>query len=46
VGRAEAYLRLDPLWSSALVGRRFDFCVWLAGSPPEVTNGVGFNITL
>ncbi len=46
VGRAEAYLRLDPLWSSALVGRRFDFCVWLAGSTPEVTNGVGFNITL
>ena len=46
VGRAEAYLRLDPLWSSVLVGRRFDFCVWLAGSTPEVTNGVGFDITL
>ena len=46
VGRAHAYLRLDPLWSSALVGRRFEFCAWLAGSAPEVTNGVGFDITL
>jgi uncharacterized Ntn-hydrolase superfamily protein len=46
VGRAQAYLRLDPVWSAALVGRRFEFSAWLAGSAPEVTNGVGFDITL
>lgn len=46
LGRAEASLRLDPLWSSALVGQRFDFCAWLPGVAPAVTNGVWFDVTL
>jgi len=46
VGRAQAFLRLDPIWSSALIGRRFEFRAWLSGSAPEITNGVGFDITL
>lgn len=45
LGRAEASLRLDPLWTSALVGQRLDFQAWLPGSPAEVTNGVWFRVT-
>ena len=46
LGRAEASLRLDPLWASALVGQRFDFQAWLPGAAPVVTNGVWFEVTL
>ncbi len=46
IGRASAILRMDEVRSASLVGLRLEFSAWLAGPTPEVTNGVGFDISL